>query len=100
MAVKYFEGGKRIGGTTTYVCRICKHNTRNVGGDEAGVRLCLPCFDLGGIENCQSDSGLAEASRYRDEVVRSIAQIEARGKGDAGWRETFADMLQGAKRAA
>ena len=83
---------RNFGGQSVYVCRICKHNTRNVGGDEGDLKLCLPCYDLAGLENLQSDGGDLEP--YRAEIMRHLAQIEARGKGDAGWRDTFKGFLE------
>lgn len=91
MSINRFQA-KRPGSVPTYVCRICKHNTRNVGGDEMGVRLCLSCFDLASIENAQLDYGIEGAMKYRNEVVSSINAIESRGNGDAGWRKVFAYM--------
>lgn len=43
--------------SSTYKCRSCGHNTRNVEGDEAEVRLCLACYTLAGEDNCLSDTG-------------------------------------------
>lgn len=53
MAIKTFQRG--LHGKSTYVCANCKHNTRNVGGDEASCGLCLACYDEAGIENGHAD---------------------------------------------
>jgi hypothetical protein len=46
MAIRKFERGQ-----STYSCRVCKKRTRNVGGYEGNVTLCLNCFTLAEIEN-------------------------------------------------
>ncbi len=93
-SIKRFQAAHN--GASTYLCRICKHNTRNVGGDEMGVRLCLPCYELAGIENALSDNGLDDTMQYADEVVRYINQLEKRGTCAptvAAARETFKELL-------
>jgi hypothetical protein len=44
-------------GSGVYTCRSCNHDTRDTGGDGAGVQLCDLCFDLAGEENHVSDNG-------------------------------------------
>jgi hypothetical protein len=92
MAIKGFQASRRLGNASTYVCRTCKHNTRNVGGDEMDVRLCFPCYELSGIHNLQSDS-FEEAKQYVQEIKDHIAAIESRGKGDSGWRQKFVRLI-------
>lgn len=46
-------------GSACYACRCCKRQTRDTGrGDNEGVRLCVDCFEIAGMENGLSDSGL------------------------------------------
>lgn len=44
-------------GSGVYTCRICKHQTRDTGGDGASVGSCDICYELAGEENHISDSG-------------------------------------------
>lgn len=90
MSIKSFQRNRM--NASTYTCRHCAHVTRNVGGDEGGVELCLPCFDLSGYENLLSDAP-DDLPEFAPHIRELIAKIEKRGKGDAGWRATFADVL-------
>lgn len=54
MAISKFQR-RAFGHGSTYVCGSCGHNTRNVGGDEAGCDLCLLCYEEAGIENAHAD---------------------------------------------
>jgi hypothetical protein len=77
-------------GSGVYVCRTCGHNTRDTGGDGAGVQLCDLCFDLAGEENHISDNsgGTYESA----ENVRSqLAALDKRnGPGTA--RRVFPEV--------
>lgn len=64
VAIKKFRRGE-----TTYTCQSCRKVTRNVGGDEAGCRLCLDCYNLAGTENYLSDNGEEDMlANYGDEA--------------------------------
>lgn len=52
MALRKFRRGE-----TTYTCRTCQKRTRNTGGDEFQVGLCVNCYDLAGCENYLNDNG-------------------------------------------
>ena len=68
----------------TYTCRCCKRVTRPTGtGDNDGVELCVECYDLAGEENHLSDNGDFYSSR--DEVLRLIAAVEAKGGDTSCW---------------
>ncbi len=65
MALKTFRRGE-----SSYVCRVCKKRTRNVGGDEESCQLCLDCFNLASIDNHRSDNGKESMlANYGEEVV-------------------------------
>lgn len=78
---------------STYVCRICSQNTRETGLGEQGVELCALCYDLAGFENSMNDDGLVEAQQFKDRVLKLIGKVEARGRGDAGWRSVFSKLI-------
>lgn len=59
MALKGFRRNV-FGNSACYICANCKHNTRNVGGDEAGLDLCELCYDEAGRENAHSDGHHAD----------------------------------------
>lgn len=42
-------------GSGCYVCRNCKKQTRETGGDESCVQLCRACWDDANWENHHSD---------------------------------------------
>lgn len=70
-------------GSGVYVCRSCKHNTRDTGGDGSGVQLCDLCFDLAGEENHISDSGGA-TYESKENVRGELAALDKRnGAGTA-----------------
>jgi hypothetical protein len=68
------NGFKR--GSGCYKCTNCGRQTRATGGnDNEHLRMCVQCYDLGGIENEISDNGStpeleAEAQALRDEIVK------------------------------
>jgi hypothetical protein len=95
MAISRFTANYRK--VSTYSCRMCGHLTRDTSG-EADVELCLPCYDLCGIENSASDDGIEDAKRREldKRAAEYIAMIEKRGKGDAGWRERLKALLEAA----
>lgn len=69
-------------GSGCYVCKCCKHNTRDTGGDGSGVGCCDLCFELAGEENSISDTG----ATYGDslEVIGMLATLDTRnGPGTA-----------------
>jgi hypothetical protein len=63
-------------GTGCYVCRICKHRTRDTGGDGAGVQLCDLCYDISGTENAIADG--CEGDGYKEHLAELVAQRAAR----------------------
>lgn len=85
MALKNFRRGE-----TTYICQVCKKNTRNVGGDEAGCRLCLDCFNLAGIENGLSDNGM----EYFQDYAKEVAEIFIRRPELAPLHEKLSEALK------
>jgi len=44
-------------GSGTYTCRSCGKRTRETGGDESSLELCLVCMDEAGLENDHLDYG-------------------------------------------
>jgi hypothetical protein len=85
MALKGFRKG--LGNNSTYICSSCKHNTRNVGGDEAILSLCERCYDEAGRDNAHSD-GHHDAEKDMEclacnPAVKSVIEqrkLEAQGK--------------------
>lgn len=70
-------------GSAVYVCRSCKHNTRDTGGDGSGVQLCDLCYDLAGEENHISDSDGATYESAQN-VRGELAALDKRnGAGTA-----------------
>lgn len=86
---------QRFGASPVYVCRVCKHRTRAVDGDEEGVQLCSPCFTLAGLENSLSDNGPSEfTAADKAEVQQLIALLIKRdGRDAADWGTTFKGAL-------
>lgn len=70
-------------GSGVYVCRCCKHNTRDTGGDGSGLKLCDLCYELSGEENHISDNrGGTYASK--ESVAKDLAALDKRnGAGTA-----------------
>lgn len=69
-------------GSGCYVCRLCGHNTRDTGGDGAGVQSCDLCYELAGEENSISDTGTTYGSK--EGVTAELAALDARnGVGTA-----------------
>lgn len=78
-----FRNARFQAGSGVYVCRSCKHNTRDTGGDGSGVQLCDLCFDLAGEENHISDSGGA-TYESKENVRSELAALDKRnGAGTA-----------------
>jgi len=78
-------------GSGVYICRSCKHNTRDTGGDGAGVQLCDLCFELAGEENSISDSG--ETFQGAEYVRGELAALDKRnGPGTA--QRVFPDVCK------
>jgi len=62
-------------GSGVYTCRCCNKQTRETGDGESGVQLCLPCYDLAGLENEHNDrhhSGTTDADCDWCKGVRSM----------------------------
>lgn len=78
---------------SVYQCRICSHMTRETGLGEQGVELCAACYDLCGYQNSMSDDGVAEMVPQKANILKLIAEVEKRGKGDFGWNKAFAKLL-------
>ncbi len=69
-------------GSGVYTCRSCGHNTRDTGGDGAGVRCCDICYELAGEENSISDTGKTYGSA--ESVANMLAALDRRnGAGTA-----------------
>lgn len=69
-------------GSGCYVCKVCKHNTRDTGGDGSGVGCCDLCYELAGEENSISDTGRTYASH--NNVTGMLASLDTRnGPGTA-----------------
>lgn len=70
-------------GSGVYVCRCCKHNTRDTGGDGSSLELCDLCYDLAGEENHISDSG-GKTYDCAENVKAMLAALDKRnGSGAA-----------------
>lgn len=70
-------------GSGVYVCRTCQHNTRDTGGDGAGVQLCDLCYELAGEENSISDSD-GKTYESAENVRNELAALDKRnGPGTA-----------------
>lgn len=68
-------------GSGVYTCRMCSHNTRDSGGDGAGVRLCDICYELAGEDNSISDTGELYDARSTREMLALLDT--RRGNGTA-----------------
>lgn len=54
--IKHFKK-QMFGGSCVYTCRSCGKRTRETGGDESGVELCLACYEDASMENDHNDTG-------------------------------------------
>lgn len=76
-------------GSGLYACRSCGRQTRATGGrDNENVRLCVECYELGGIENAFLDG------EGNDDLVRLARDYvnECRSKGGNISEDDFADI--------
>lgn len=64
-----------------YVCRVCKHRTRDAG-EGASTGLCAHCFELAGIQNAYADGGLEALVPYAAEARTHLKAIEGRDYGN------------------
>lgn len=44
-------------GTGVYACAACTRKTRQTGGDNDSLKLCVECYEMAGLENEMSDNG-------------------------------------------
>jgi hypothetical protein len=51
---------KFIKGHKVYRCDECGKLTRETGEGESYVRLCLDCYNLGGLENSLADGNITQ----------------------------------------
>lgn len=68
-----------VKGSGCFKCNSCGRSTRSTGnGDNENVKLCVECYEIGGIENeiadgccpVSEDASIAEIKRLA-EVIRS-----------------------------
>lgn len=76
-------------GSGVYQCRICKHMTRDTGGDGASNGSCDLCWDLAGEENHILDHGKTYDSA---ENVRGMLSALDKRNGDGTARKIFEDV--------
>lgn len=59
-------------GSGCYTCRCCGRKTRATGNnDNEHIRLCVECYDIGGIEN-----GISDGHYEGQELIEMEAEIE------------------------
>lgn len=87
-------------GSGCYVCRVCKRQTRDTG-DNGGVELCPPCYELAGIENTlmdapeswpenPSEEQKAVWARYEEEINEHLQTLKKNG---VDVEKVWADIL-------
>lgn len=59
-------------GSGVYKCISCGRQTRETGQDESRNNLCLPCYEVGGLENAYFDGGLTW-EQFEAEVAPFVA---------------------------
>lgn len=77
-------------GSGVYTCRICKHQTRDTGGDGAMNGACDLCWDLAGEENHILDHN----GKTYDSAVNVAAMLAALDKrnGEGTARRIFEEV--------
>lgn len=87
-------------GSGCYACRVCKRQTRDTG-DNGGVELCPPCYELAGIENTlmdapeswpenPSEEQKAVWARYEEEINEHLQTLKKNG---VDVEKVWADIL-------
>lgn len=73
-----------VKGSSTFTCNCCGHLTRWTGEQGVGSKLCVPCWDLAGLENALSDDGAEQfvESGYANEVKSNMLLIRKRSEAE------------------
>lgn len=80
-------------GSGVYTCRICKHRTRDTGGDGAFNGACDLCYDLAGEENHIMDH---KATYDSVENVRAMLKALDQRNGEGTARRLFEEVCDAA----
>jgi hypothetical protein len=85
-----------VKGSSTYTCTCCGHLTRWTGEQGVGSKLCVPCWDLAGLENALSDDGAEQfvESGYADEVRSHMLLIRQRSEAEYEKAKKAFDSLE------
>ena len=63
-------------GSGCYKCKCCGRSTRSTGrGDNEFLRLCVECYDMGGIENEIADGCCRVSEEASIAEIRALAAI-------------------------
>lgn len=85
-------------GSGVYRCRCCDHNTRDTGGDGAGVQLCDICYDLAGYDNLLQNNETLTKSDIGN-ILAWIGAIKKRN-GSTYWDDMLAQITKICKERA
>jgi hypothetical protein len=93
----------RFGRGGCFICRVCRRNTRETGGDHVQAELCEQCWELAGIDNHCNNHGVTGAeSPYAAEAEMHLSAIarlggpacRARARASCGYIWPGADAAQ------
>lgn len=85
-----------VKGSSTFTCNCCGHLTRWTGEQGVGSKLCVPCWDLAGLENALSDDGAEQfvESGYANEVKSNMLLIRKRSEAEYEKAKKAFDSLE------
>ena len=84
-----------VKGSATFTCTCCGHLTRWTGEQGLDAKLCVPCWDLAGIENAFQDYSEEDflSMGYDKEVASNLLFIRKRSEAEFEKAKKSFDML-------
>lgn len=84
-----------VKGSSTFKCTCCGHLTRWTGEQGTDSKVCVPCWDLAGLENAFQDNTLEDfkSMGYDKEVASIMGEIRKRSAEEYEKAKKSFDML-------